>query len=179
MGTSLPQPKGNVTFTTMAEWEIGMSHSPKQNQNFSMASYNTGSKNLVCTRAFEAFMIRALVNSLSSFLITLSLLTLKPNWPYNCLENMSNLPQRPAQLLFPPSQISTWVLPHFFMPLCKSPLQAFYCHQTTNASFLSSCVCVCVCVRQKDNTTFGYLESQFLPAEDHQENMLVKISFLN
>ena len=89
-----------------------------------MASYNTGRKNLVCTRAFEAFMIRALATSLSSFPITLSLLTLKPNCPY-CLENMPSLPQRPAPLLFPPSYISIWSFLIFFMPLCKSPLQAF------------------------------------------------------
>lgn len=178
MGTSLPQPKGNVTFTTMAEWETAMSLSPKQNQNFSMASYNTGSKNLVCTRAFEAFMIRALVNSLSSFLITLSLLTLKPNWPYNCLENTSSLPPEASQLLFPPSQISTWVLPHFFHASVQVT-SAGLLMPSDNKCFISFIMCVCVCVRQKDNTTFGYLESQFLPAEDHQEHMLVKVSFLN
>lgn len=154
-----------------------MSLSPKQNQNFSMASYNTGSKNLVCTRAFEAFMIRALVNSLSSFLITLSLLTLKPNWPYNCLKNMSSLPPE-ASAVAVPSLLDIHMGPSsLFSCLCASHLcRPFNAIRQQMLHFFHH---VCVCVRQKDNTTFGYLESQFLPAEDHQEHMLVKVSFLN
>ena len=132
----------------MAEWETDISLCPKQNQNLSMASYNTGRKNLVCTRAFEAFMIRALATSLSSFLITLSLSLLSQTgliaWRtcQACPRGWCSCSSLPPRYPYGPSSFSSCLCASH---LCR-PFNAI--RQQMLRFFHRVCVCVCVCDRK-------------------------------